>query len=94
MADPRPLTRNELAQFLPSQRAIRAFERLFELVPDDLTQILVIAEEALSAAANARAENLQLKQELERLQLELQIKQSPNLDSIIKRIELLETLGA
>lgn len=94
MADPRPLTRNELAQFLPSQRAIRAFERLFELAPDDLTQILVIAEEALSAAANARAENLQLKQELERLQLELQIKQSPNLDSIIKRIELLETLGA
>jgi len=47
MADPRPLTRKELTQFLPNQRAIRAFEKLFDLIPDDLNSLdaLVIALE-------------------------------------------------
>ena len=39
MADPRPLTRSELAKFLPDQRAIRAFEKLFDLVPDEFLLI-------------------------------------------------------
>lgn len=34
--DPKPLTRKELAEFLPSQRAIRAFEKLFDLIPSEL----------------------------------------------------------
>ena len=42
--DPRPLTRSELAEFLPTQRAIRAFENLFRqanvLPPDDITVLL------------------------------------------------------
>lgn len=33
MTDPRPITREDLAKFLPNQRAIRAFERLFVVVP-------------------------------------------------------------
>ena len=33
MSDPKPLTRKELAEFLPTQRAIRAFEKLFDLIP-------------------------------------------------------------
>jgi hypothetical protein len=37
--DPRPLTRAELAQFLPNQRAIRAFEKLFDLIPPDLIDL-------------------------------------------------------
>ncbi len=47
MADPRPITREELAKFLPNQRAIRAFEKLFDLVPSSFLLIegrLVILE--------------------------------------------------
>lgn len=40
MSGPYTLTRNELAQFLPSARAIRAFEQLFEVSTTDFTQIL------------------------------------------------------
>jgi len=36
MADPRPLTREELAMFLPNLRAIRAFEKLFDLIPSEI----------------------------------------------------------
>lgn len=65
MADPRPLTRNELAEFLPNQRAIRAFEKLFDLIPPELEELLARAEEAsidansaLSRAAMCYAELL------------------------------------
>lgn len=51
--DPRPLTRKELSQFLPDQRSIRAFEKLFSLIPTDLVQLFVQAEENLNAAATA-----------------------------------------
>lgn len=50
MADPRPLTRDELAQFLPTQRAIRAFEQLFRLIPTDLIEVL---NQAISASVDA-----------------------------------------
>jgi hypothetical protein len=40
MSGPYKLTRNELAQFLPSPRAIRAFEQLFEVGTTDLNQII------------------------------------------------------
>lgn len=39
MADPRPPTREDLAKFLPNQRAIRAFEELFKLIPDSLDNL-------------------------------------------------------
>lgn len=47
MADPKKLTRDELAKFLPNQRAIRAFEQLFDIVPSNFVTIdgrLVILE--------------------------------------------------
>lgn len=44
MADPRSPTRSDLAKFLPDQRTIRAFEKLFELVPDDLTAFELLAK--------------------------------------------------
>lgn len=53
--DPRPLTRKELARFLPDQRSIRAFEKLFSLIPTDLVELFIQAEENLNAAANANA---------------------------------------
>jgi hypothetical protein len=53
MEGPFKITRNELAQFLPSQRAIRAFEQLFDLVPSSLDSNTVLIEEASINAQNA-----------------------------------------
>jgi len=36
MSDPKPLTRKELASFLPDQRSIKAFESIFDLIPSQL----------------------------------------------------------
>lgn len=36
MSDPKPLNRVELARIFKDQRAIRAFEQLFELIPSQL----------------------------------------------------------
>jgi hypothetical protein len=42
MADgPYKITRAELAKFLPSQRAIRAFEQLFDLIPGNLNSLTI-----------------------------------------------------
>ena len=56
MADPRSPTRADMAKFLPDQRTIRAFEKLFELVPDELGTII---EEALIQAGSADARSQQ-----------------------------------
>jgi len=53
MDGPYKITRNELAQFLPSQRAIRAFEQLFDLIPSSLDSNTVLIEEASINAQNA-----------------------------------------
>lgn len=65
MADPRPLTREELARFLPNQRAIRAFEKLFDLIPDDLEslEVLISAVETLTISTDNKANNALQKQE-------------------------------
>jgi len=49
--DPKPLTRKELASFLPNQRAIRAFEKLFELVPGE-----IITVDTSSGSAEAKSQ--------------------------------------
>lgn len=54
MADPRAPTRAELAKFLPDQRTIRAFEQLFDLVPDGFDKkIEAVSIEAGTANAQA-----------------------------------------
>jgi hypothetical protein len=60
MADgPYKITRAELAQFLPSPRAIRAFEQLFDIVPGDINVInteiaaLAVAVTAVDVKATA-----------------------------------------
>lgn len=58
MADPRSPTRADLAKFLPDQRTIRAFEKLFELIPDEYAALIEQAMlEAGSAAASANQAN-------------------------------------
>ncbi len=70
MAGPKPLTRDQLAKFLPDQEAIRRFEQLFQVAavdsPDQIVILFRLAQEiaieastALSAA-NAVATALQL----------------------------------
>jgi len=93
MADPRPLSRTELAEFLPTQRAIRAFEKLFDLVPPELEELLLLAETSLLYNQSVRSELVQLRNRVVQLDQELQMaKRQPNLDQLIKRIEILETL--
>ena len=48
--DPRKPLRKDLSSFLPNQRLVRAFEELFELVPDGMENT---ATEALSAVLSA-----------------------------------------
>lgn len=54
---PRNLTRNQLAEFLPNQRAVRAFEQLLksvgDLLPSDVATINRLIQEAYIEAANA-----------------------------------------
>lgn len=51
MSDPRPLTRQDLAKFLPDQRSIKAFEQLFSLVPSQIDTVDTDAGTALAASA-------------------------------------------
>jgi hypothetical protein len=53
MEGPNKLLRSELAAFLPSQRAIRAFEQLFDVIPSQLDTTTSSSEDASINAANA-----------------------------------------
>lgn len=59
MADPRPLTRDQLAKFLPDAEAIKRFERLFyvagDLTPTDVATLYRLSQEALVDAGTAEA---------------------------------------
>lgn len=73
MADPRPLTRNELAEFLPSQRAIRAFEKLFDLIPSGLDDAELRIQEASVDAGSAASKAQQALDYLERIATALEL---------------------
>jgi hypothetical protein len=53
MDGPNRLLRSELAKFLPSQRAIRAFEQLFDIVPSEINSNSTLIEETSINAQNA-----------------------------------------
>lgn len=59
MADPKPLTRDQLAKFLPDHEAIRRFERLFsvagDLTPADVAILYRLSQEASIDANTADA---------------------------------------
>ena len=67
MDGPYKITRNELAQFLPSQRAIRAFEQLFDLIPSSLDTNTTLVEEASINAQSADARAQQAVSAINRL---------------------------
>ena len=67
MDGPYKITRNELAQFLPSQRAIRAFEQLFDLIPSGLDTNTTLIEEASINAQNADSKAVQALSAMDRL---------------------------
>jgi hypothetical protein len=69
MDGPYKITRNELAQFLPSQRAIRAFEQLFDLIPSGLDTNTTLIEEASINAQNADSKADRLANAVELLAL-------------------------
>ena len=64
---PYKITRNELAQFLPSQRAIRAFEQLFALIPSSLNDSASVIEEVSVNAQNADSRAQQAVSAIDRL---------------------------
>jgi hypothetical protein len=64
---PFKITRNELAEFLPSQRAIRAFEQLFALIPSSLNDNATIVEEVSINAQNADSKAVQALSAIDRL---------------------------
>ena len=64
---PYKITRNELAQFLPSQRAIRAFEQLFALIPSSLNDSAAVIEEVSVNAQNADSKAVQALSAISRL---------------------------
>lgn len=59
MADPKPLTRDQLAKFLPDAEAIKRFERLFQvagdLTPTDVATLYRLTQEASIDAGIADA---------------------------------------
>lgn len=79
MTDPRPLTRADLAKFLPDQRAIRAFEKLFDIIPSDIERLYAQIEEASLDAnsANSKAVSALAVLTLLKTQLELQDQVAP-----------------
>lgn len=60
MVNPLPPTRAELARFLPSHSAIRAFEELFRIAgtttPTDIAELQVLIQEAIIQADSAGAQ--------------------------------------
>lgn len=58
--EPRNLTRNQLAEFLPNQRAIRAMEQILkttnEVLPDQIAVLTRLVEETLTEATNGSSQ--------------------------------------
>lgn len=59
MSDPKPLTRKELREFLPSQRAVRSFEKLFELIPSSLDENRILSLNGISKSNQALATGIE-----------------------------------
>ena len=67
MDGPNRLLRSELSKFLPSLRAIRAFEQLFDIVPSSINQNAATIEEVSVNAAGADSRAQQALSAIDRL---------------------------
>lgn len=77
MVNPLPITRAELAQFLPNHSAIRAFEELFrvagQLTPSQIAELQVLIQEASIQAESAGAQGAAANGALDRIADALQL---------------------
>lgn len=90
MSDPKPLSRDQLARFLPSQEAIRLFERLFFVAGEQLpAQIEELTQQqgSGSSAPSVRSTN---QQDRRFDDLELRMPKMMNLHPLESRLDQLE----
>lgn len=77
MADPKPLTRDQLARFLPDNEAIRRFERLFavagDLTPAQIATLLRLTQEASIDAGLANTKAAEAHDSLQRIARSLEV---------------------
>ena len=77
MADPKPLTRDQLAKFLPDNEAIRRFERLFamagDLLPSDVARLYRLSQEASIDAGIANTKAVEAQDSLKRIASALEV---------------------
>lgn len=80
MADPKPLSRDQLAKFLPDNDAIRRFERLFtvagELSPADIATLYRLSQEASIDAGIASAMATEASDSMRRIARSLEVMSS------------------
>lgn len=90
MSDKIVLTRNQLAKFLPTPEAIKAFENLFKLstveTPADIQEVAIDSATASSIATEALNAALSAKEDLEMMQ------SAPQYDNSAELIALLNEL--
>ena len=68
--NPRRLTREQLAKFLPSHELIKAFEKLFDVAgatPDEINALTMLVEEVTLNAESAAAGQAALAAQLQRI---------------------------
>lgn len=77
MADPKPLSREQLAKFLPDNEAIRRFERLFaqagDLLPSDVETLYRLSQEASIDAGLANTKAAEAHDSLQRIARSLEV---------------------
>lgn len=55
LLDPKPPLREDLQRFIKDQRTLKAFEKIFEIIPSQLNVNIELLEQALDAAASAES---------------------------------------
>lgn len=77
MADPKPLSREQLAKFLPDNDSIRRFERMFqqagELLPADVATLFRLSQEASIDAGLANSKAVEASDSLQRIARSLEV---------------------
>lgn len=66
-SDPRPVLRQELARVFKNQRVIRAFEKIFDLIPPEFIDQQILIETASFAAELANSQSTQALAAVDRL---------------------------
>lgn len=103
MADPKPLTRDQLAKFLPDHEAVRRFERLFavagELTPTDVSTLYRLSQEASIDAGVAASKAQSALDSLTAIAQDLAItagfesKATEALDAVLRLAQALEFIA-